>query len=78
MERQPIHLRLDGRDYFRMAMAQGEDAESAKAIDKLASRNVAQNATFPKPFNDRAGDRFRFRPAIQELIEAVYGLFDYA
>ena len=73
MERESIHLRLDRRDHFRMAMAQGKNAESAETINELPTANVADQASFCAPFNNGV-NCFCLRPSIQIFIEIADGL----
>src|SRR5690349_17237252 len=75
MQRQPIHLCPDRRDHFRMAMAQGKNAEPAETIYEFAAADVADQASFSAPFNNGV-NRFCFRPTIEILIEIVDRLSD--
>ena len=70
MQGQPIELCFDGRNHFGMTMAEGKNAEAAKAVNKFAAAHVADQASFAAPFHYGV-EWFRFRPAIEILIEIV-------
>ena len=61
---------LFGNEVRREFIARPDAAKGQITAD------IAQDTAFAEPFNYRAVDGFRFRPAIQILIEAVDRLGD--